>query len=183
MNTIKGAMSLATMTAMCLADVTQAAPPLVAASSYSSFALDRGGQLWAWGDDGAGQLGQGRVVQSLVPIRAVGGLGGVTTIACGGGFSVATKADGTLWAWGANEGGQLGDGTVAEHSTPEQIGGNYKAVATGHDFTVAIKADGTLWAWAAMPTASLATELTTAIRARYRSAAATVQSLQGTAMP
>jgi len=60
---------------------------------------------------------------------------------------VAVKTDGTLWAWGDNVHGQLGDGTTTNRSTPVQIGTGFAAVAAGISHTVAVKTDGTLWAW------------------------------------
>ncbi|MCZ6473109.1 MAG: hypothetical protein O6934_06685, partial [SAR324 cluster bacterium] len=63
--------------------------------------------------------------------------------------TVALKSDGTLWAWGGNYYGQLGDGTTTRKSHPTQIGSEsgWKALAVGMDRTVALKSDGTLWAW------------------------------------
>lgn len=62
---------------------------------------------------------------------------------------VAIAQDGTLWAWGANNLGQLGDGTIINKSTPVQIGtaNNWFLVSAGESHTMAIKIDGTLWAW------------------------------------
>lgn len=71
------------------------------------------------------------------------------TIAAGARHTVALKSDGTLWAWGYNNYGQLGDGTTTQRNSPVQIGQDNKwvSVAAGANHTVALKSDGTLWAW------------------------------------
>jgi len=66
--------------------------------------------------------------------------------------TIAIKKDGTLWAWGRNQYGQLGDGTSGEENyktTPTKIGSetNWASVSAGSSHTVALKTDGTLWAW------------------------------------
>ena len=63
--------------------------------------------------------------------------------------SVAVKTDGTVWAWGRNDLGQLGDGTTTERTTPVQVSGvtGVDAVGAGDSHTVALKSDGTVWAW------------------------------------
>ncbi|RXM50598.1 MULTISPECIES: RCC1 domain-containing protein [unclassified Chryseobacterium] len=70
-------------------------------------------------------------------------------ISVGNFHSVGVKDDGTLWAWGSNQYGQLGDGTSVNRNAPIQIGSanNWVKVVTGFYYTVAIKTDGTLWAW------------------------------------
>jgi len=72
-------------------------------------------------------------------------------IGAGINHSVTLKTDGTIWAWGYNYGGQLGDGTTVDKSSPVQAGSdtNWSSVAAGQYYTIAIKADGTLWAWGA----------------------------------
>lgn len=72
-----------------------------------------------------------------------------TFIATGSAHTMAIKSDGTLWGWGNNEEGQLGDGTNINKNTPVPIAAasTWKAVYPGDLFTLAIKSDGTLWAW------------------------------------
>ncbi len=71
------------------------------------------------------------------------------SIAAGNWHTVAIQADGSLWAWGRNDVGQLGIGPTADQSSPVQVGTgqNWRAVAAGDQHTVAVKTDGTLWAW------------------------------------
>jgi len=78
-------------------------------------------------------------------------------VATGNTHTVAIKSDGTLWAWGSNSDGQLGDGTDVDKNTPVQIGSDthWKFVSAGSDHTVAIKSDGTLWAWGNLISANL----------------------------
>ena len=63
--------------------------------------------------------------------------------------TLGIKADGTLWAWGNNSSGQMGDGTTISKFVPTRIGtdNNWSSVATGRSHSLAIKTNGTLWAW------------------------------------
>lgn len=71
------------------------------------------------------------------------------TLSAGMDHTVAVQSDGTLWAWGFNESGQLGDGTTAEKQIPTQIGtdSDWKTVSASGNHTLAIKTDGSLWTW------------------------------------
>ncbi len=70
-------------------------------------------------------------------------------VSCGFAHTMALKTDGTLWAWGDNDNGQLGLGSTAEKNSPTQVdpGSTWKAVSCGYDYTLAIKSNGSLWAW------------------------------------
>jgi alpha-tubulin suppressor-like RCC1 family protein len=71
------------------------------------------------------------------------------TVAAGGNHTLALKADGTVWSWGANGLGQLGDDTTDSRDTPVQVIGltDVVAIAAGHTHSLAAKRDGTVWAW------------------------------------
>ena len=70
-------------------------------------------------------------------------------VAAGKWHTVAVKTDGTLWAWGANNSSQIGDGTYTNRLAPTQLGTatNWRTIAAGDLHTVALKTDGSLWAW------------------------------------
>ena len=72
-------------------------------------------------------------------------------IAAGDKHTTTLKSDGTLWAWGNNTYGQLGDGTTTDKTLPTQIGAatNWKMIVSGGNHNLALKTDGTLWAWGA----------------------------------
>jgi alpha-tubulin suppressor-like RCC1 family protein len=75
---------------------------------------------------------------------------GVTALAADGLFSLALRADGTVWSWGNNSDGQLGDGTLGSRATPAQVsslGGQGVGLAAGQRIAMAPLADGTVRAW------------------------------------
>jgi Tol biopolymer transport system component len=124
----------------------------IAGGAAHTLALKNDGTVWAWGSNVYGQLGDGAAsgarVNRSTPIQVVG-LTGVTAVARGAYHSLALKNDGTVWAWGENSQGMLGDGTTASSSTPVKVNGltGVVAIAGGWIHTVALKNDGTVWAW------------------------------------
>ena len=70
-------------------------------------------------------------------------------IAAGGYHTVFIRSDGSLWAWGLNRSGQLGNATIENRNSPVRIGtdSNWMTIAAGREHTVAVKTDGSLWAW------------------------------------
>ena len=142
------------------------AGPLLGASlgagANHSLALRADGSLWSWGANHHGQLGLGsndgldvcdeRVTVplpcSLVPVPVVG-LEDVVEVSAAGNHSLALQADGSVWAWGRNDDGRLGDGTTTTRTAPTRVllPGDAVAVAAGAQHSLALRADGTVWAW------------------------------------
>jgi hypothetical protein len=119
----------------------------VAASGWDhALALKANGSLWAWGDNGAGQLGLGdttdRHIPTLVSIPKT-----MVAVAAGWNHSLALAADGSLWAWGDNAYAQLGLGDTTDRLSPTLVGSGWVAVAAGGIHSLALKADGSLWVW------------------------------------
>src|SRR5438552_914721 len=106
--------------------------------------------VFAWGYNGNGQLGNGTLISRNTP-AAVNGLSGVSAIAAGAAayHTLALKRDGTVWAWGFNGFGQLGNGTKLNSNTPVAVSGlsGVVAIAGGYIHRLALKSDGTVWAW------------------------------------
>ena len=127
-----------------------AAVTAIAAGKYHSLAAGPDGAVWAWGSNSCGQLGADKqLVPRILAPAPVAGLNGVTALAAGECHSLALKADGTVWAFGDNTHGQLGDGTNAAHSAPAQVPGlsAVTAIAAGGNRSMALRSDGTVWAW------------------------------------
>lgn len=106
------------------------------------------GTLWAWGRNEYGVFGNGSTTnQTNGPIQ-IGDENQWDSIAVFSDHTMAIKLDGSLWGWGGNFYGQLGDGTVTSRLIPTRIGNgnNWQSVNSGYLTTHAIKTDGTLWA-------------------------------------
>ena len=112
-------------------------------------------QLWMWGNNSQGSLGQNQG-PSLPRVSSPVQISGSTWSALDGPYGgadsnlVATKTDGTLWSWGYNGLGALGQNTDGGGvSSPMQIGTgtDWKQASTGYRFSLAVKTDGTLWSW------------------------------------
>lgn len=114
-------------------------------------ALKTDGTYWTWGSAANGGLGDNQsATNRSSPVQTVSG--GTNWLQCSSGFqgSGGLKTDGTLWMWGRNNAGQLGNNTTTNTSSPVQTvsgGTNWAQIACGVYFTAGIKTDGTLWLW------------------------------------
>jgi alpha-tubulin suppressor-like RCC1 family protein len=123
--------------------------PIMALSGGDAFALalDRAGNVYAWGSGAEGQLGNA-VAMTLRPIP-VPGLPPIAAVAAGHRHALALARDGRVWSWGANERGQLGDGTTITRSIPRPVPSIFHAtlIAAGGSHSLALSDQGEVWAW------------------------------------
>ena len=124
----------------------------VRAGCFHSLALTTTGHVLAWGFSGQGELGNGSTLSSLIPVRVKLPRGTkVRAISAGSGHSLATTATGRLYAWGANSGGQLGDGTTINRDTPVKVklpkGTVVTLTAAGEGQSLARTSTGKVLAW------------------------------------
>ena len=122
----------------------------VVTSYTSSAAIKSDGTLWCWGKGTEGQLGDNTAITKSSPIQTVAGGTTWSSVAIGYNFCGGVKTDGTLWMWGNNASGQLGDNTIVSKSSPVQTiagGSIWSSVSCGYGHAAAIKTDGTLWTW------------------------------------
>lgn len=121
-------------------------------SSNHSLALKSDGTVWAWGINWHGQLGNGEfhpdVAQPSTPAK-VPGVSDIVSISAGGDHSMALTESGTVWAWGRNDQGQLGNGSTSDSAVPVQVSGltDVVAVSAGSFHSLAVKANGEVFSW------------------------------------
>ena len=126
----------------------------IAVGGEFSLALTRDGQVWAWGGNLTAVVNCNPPwvdPYRTVPVP-VTGLSDVTAIDAGGGLAVALKSDGSVWTWGTDNFGQLGDGgpiPSANRCTPQQVVGptDVRSIATSGGHVLALTGAGTVWAW------------------------------------
>jgi alpha-tubulin suppressor-like RCC1 family protein len=119
----------------------------ISASGYTSGAIRTDGTLWLWGLNANGQLGVNDVNNRSSPVQTVSGTTQWKVVSVGAYFTAAIKTDGTLWTWGRNTTGQLGDNTIVHKSSPVQTvaaGSNWKSVSAGWNNMAAITFSDTL---------------------------------------
>jgi alpha-tubulin suppressor-like RCC1 family protein len=109
------------------------------------------GVLRCWGDNSFGQVGDGTTTSRTAPVQ-VGFLADRwSMVAVGVSHSCGVRTGGTLWCWGLNGDGQLGDGTRIQRLSPRQVGSsafdNWRSVDVGLAHTCGIRDDDTLWCW------------------------------------
>ncbi len=128
----------------------------IAAGDDHSMALKDNGSVWTWGDNYNGQLGNGvsdgsidafdEGIDANTPVEVLG-LSGVAAVSGGVIHTLALKSDGTVWAWGGNYQGQLGDATTTQRPTPIQVRNitSAKSIEANGRHSVIVKNDETVW--------------------------------------
>lgn len=124
-------------------------------SANTGFAVSADGNVWGWGANDVGQLGDATGVSHAAPAR-LAKITAVQSIAASRTFTTFLKADGTAWSVGANDVGQLGDGNVVPRvgffrvpvTTPVKVAvDRLKLVVAGYAFALGLRDDGTVWSW------------------------------------
>jgi alpha-tubulin suppressor-like RCC1 family protein len=133
-----------------LAAVSGFSSPVVAAAwgEAHGLGITQNCQVYSWGDNYLGQLGDGTQVSRRAP-AVVAGLTKIVRVAAGDHHSLALRGDGTVWVWGGNQRGQLGDGSTTTRLLPVMVAGLSQIVdiSAGADFSMALGADGRVWVW------------------------------------
>lgn len=125
----------------------------VSAGGNHALAVKTNGTLWSWGSGIFGQLGNGVFNSATFNVTQIGTATDWIKVSAGSLFSVALKNNGTLWTWGRNNVGQLGNNTFIDTNVPAQVGTaiDWSQIDAGGEHTLAIKTTGDLWAWGNNP--------------------------------
>ncbi|MDR2166289.1 MAG: hypothetical protein LBE35_00385 [Clostridiales bacterium] len=119
---------------------------VAAAQSWNRMALLDNGDLFSWGRNDFGHVGDGTTQPRHEPVKI---MENIVAIAAGGNHSLALTRDGYVYGWGANTSGQVGDFSGHSVNSPARIMGNVRAIAAGSTSSFAITTDNVLWGWGA----------------------------------
>jgi alpha-tubulin suppressor-like RCC1 family protein len=134
------------------ASVNALVPNVISVSigEFHGLALKNDGTVWVWGVTYPGRAGKdlnGALDATSIPVQIP--IGNVTMISAGSDYNLALKDDGTVWAWGYNDFGQLGDGTNSDSAIPVMVKtlDNITEISAGTSHCLALRRDGTVWTW------------------------------------
>jgi alpha-tubulin suppressor-like RCC1 family protein len=122
----------------------------VSTRAFHSLGLRANGTAWAWGNANYGRLGDNSSIGKSSPVSVVGGFTDWIQLSAGGAHSLGVRANGTAWAWGRSNIGQLGSGTNVSQSSPVIVAGGFTdwvQVSAGFEHSLGVRANGTAWAW------------------------------------
>jgi alpha-tubulin suppressor-like RCC1 family protein/fibronectin type 3 domain-containing protein len=121
----------------------------VACGQFFTLAIKTNRTIWSCGDNFFGQLGWGTQDYAVHPTFTSIADSDWSMVASGVGHSIARKTNGTIWTWGNDFDGQLGDPTIVNTTIPNPIGttSDWSLITAGGYYTAAIKTNGTLWVW------------------------------------
>jgi alpha-tubulin suppressor-like RCC1 family protein len=122
----------------------------VSAGNNHSLGVRANGTAWGWGNNSNGRLGDNSTVDKSSPVLVAGGFTDWTQVSAGNAHSLGVRLDGTAWAWGCNNFGQLGDGTTVAKSSPVSVVGGFTdwiQVSPSIGFSLGLRANGTAWGW------------------------------------
>jgi alpha-tubulin suppressor-like RCC1 family protein len=120
----------------------------VSSGDEHSAGVRQNGTLWTWGGGLCGKLGTGTLSNSGSPVSVVGGFTDWCQVSAGDLHTAAVRTNGTLWTWGYNFNGRLGDGTTIDKSSPVSVVGGFTdwcQVSVGNRHTMAVRQNGSLW--------------------------------------
>lgn len=124
----------------------------ISSNGDTSVGISSSGIAWSWGRNYQGSLGRNDSTSISVssPVSVVGGFTDWTQVECRSSQTVGVRANGTLWSWGVNSHGNLGDNSTVHKSSPVSVLGGFTdwtQVASSGSSNFGIRANGTLWAW------------------------------------
>lgn len=107
------------------------------------------GELWAWGNNSSGILLNDDIISTPIfgRVKIMDNVSAISMYYTLGSYALAIKTDGSLWAWGENYNGQLGNGTTENQHTPIKVMDDVVSVSTYNKHTIVVKSDGSLWSW------------------------------------
>ena len=120
----------------------------VSAGDRHVLALDENNNLWVWGVNYSGQLGDETISEQRYPkqIRS-----SIKDISAGEYFSLALDTNGNIWSWGDNSSGQLGNNSTTKGNNPQKIetelNTKFKDISAGYNFSLALDIEGNIWSW------------------------------------
>jgi hypothetical protein len=142
---------------------------IISTGWYHVMAIKTNGTLWGWGSNDYGQLGLGTAGYQSgnknVP-KQIGTDNDWIAVAAGNQHTVALKRDNSLWTWGLNEAGQLGNNNLNNVTKPTRVGtdNDWIQIAAGQFYTIALKQNGSIWSWGSNSYGELGYETGEALR-------------------